>query len=193
MLDIGTQKLLCSASTPAEVLIDITNNPTQLETYEFCSKLSTEQIFDIHKGISNNLYHEKVIQIMKSVHVSYGTQYYCITTCYPENAIAAFGERMGDGKFSPLEIDDKVVKNPLYQQELFMAKKVVLNKDYLPQVIGVKKEILTGSFQMKANGLASSKQMVSDFSHVGGFQETLGCGSYNIKLHVASIEALIYS
>ena len=104
---------------------------------------------------------------MKSVHVSYGTQYDCITTCYPENAIAAFGERMGDGKFSPLEIDDKVVKNPLYQQELFMAKKVVLNKDYLPQVIGVKRETLTGAFQMTANGLASSKQMVSDFSHVG--------------------------
>lgn len=124
MLDIGTQKLLCSAITPAEVLIDITNNPTQLETYGFCSKLSTEQIFDIHKGISNNLYHERIIQIMKSVHVSYGTQYDCITTCYPENAIAAFGERMGDGKFSPLEIDDKVVKNPLYQQELLWLRKL---------------------------------------------------------------------
>ena len=74
-----------------------------------------------------------------------------------------------------------------------IKKKVVLNKDYLPQVIGVKRGTLTGAFQMKANGLASSKQMVSDFSHVGGFQETLDCGSYNIKLHVASIEALIYS
>jgi len=124
MLDIGTQKLLCSAITPAEVLIDITNNPTQLETYEFCSKLSTEQIFDIHKGISNNLYHEKVIQIMKSVHVSYGTQYDCITTCYPENVISAFGEGMDDVKFSPLKIEQKVVKNPLYQQELLWLRKL---------------------------------------------------------------------
>jgi hypothetical protein len=166
MLDIGHKNLLRSMITPTEILVDIARDPSQLETYEFCSKLSVEQIFDIHKGTSNNFYNARVIEIMKCVHVSYGDQYDCITVCYPENVIQSFGEGM-DGKFSPSEIDERVIKNPLYQQELFMAKKVVLNKDYLPQVVGVKREVLTEIFQMKANGLASSKQLVSDFSHVG--------------------------
>ena len=149
-----------------ELLVDLANNPTQLETYQFCTKLTAEQIFDIHKGVSNNLYHERVIEIMKSVHVSHGSEYDCITTCYPENVISAFGEGMDD-KFSSIEIDQKVIRNPLYQQEIYMAKKVVLNKDSFPNVIGVNREILTEAFQLKANGIASSKQLVSDFSHVG--------------------------
>jgi hypothetical protein len=176
MLNIGHKNLLCSIVTPTEILVDVARDPSQLEIYEFCSKLSTEQIFDINNGTSPNLYHARVIEVMSSVHVSYGNQFDCITVCYPENVIQCFGEGM-DGKFSSSEIDAKVLKNPLYQQKLFMAKKVVLNKDYLPQITGVKREILTEAFQMKANGLASSKQMVSDFSHVGASRKRWVAGA----------------
>ena len=137
MLSKEGKNLLCSIVTPVEILTEIANNPDQLETYKFCSKLSTEQVFDIHNGTSNNLYNQRVVGIMRPVSVRYGNEVNSITVCYPDNVITAFGERMETNKFSSFEIDKRVIENPMYQQEIFMANKIVLNKKLLPQVTGV--------------------------------------------------------
>lgn len=151
-----------------ESLSQVSENMQLYEDIKVCADLTKAQTFKMYDNPCPNMYNERILEIMRAVTISTSESTNSITVCCPNTILEHLGEPLRDGKYTPLELMNKINLDPKYQQQLFRANKVILKPDYMPHITGIERDLVQHTFQVKANSISAASQVRADVLHPGG-------------------------